>query len=73
MSGGYFPTEDRRGRGDPDRRIRDRGSADGPTLEVPDAWADPYTALAEEMNFPVADVGDAAAQVRRFTAEIDAS
>jgi len=44
-----------------------------PSLEVPDAWADPYMALAEEMNFPVADVGDAAAQVRGFIAEIDAS
>jgi hypothetical protein len=44
-----------------------------PSLEVPDAWAEPYMALAEEMNFPVADVGDAAAQVRGFIAEIDAS
>ena len=44
-----------------------------PTLEVPDAWVEPYMALAEEMNFPVADIGDAAAQVRGFIAEIDAS
>jgi hypothetical protein len=44
-----------------------------PSLEVPDAWAEPYMALAEEMNFPVADVGDAAALVRGFIAEIDAS
>lgn len=44
-----------------------------PSLEVPDPWAEPYMALAEEMNFPVADVGDAAAQIRGFIAEIDAS
>lgn len=44
-----------------------------PTLEVPDGWAEPYAALAEEMDFPVIDVGDAAAQVREFIAEIDAS
>lgn len=44
-----------------------------PSLEIPDAWAELYMALAEEMNFPVADAGDAATQVRGFIAEIDAS
>jgi hypothetical protein len=44
-----------------------------PTLEVPDAWAEPYMALAEEMSFPVSDVGDAAAQVREFIGKIDAA
>ena len=44
-----------------------------PTLEVPDAWAEPYAALAEEMDFPVTDAGDAAAQVREFISTIDAA
>jgi hypothetical protein len=44
-----------------------------PTLEVPDGWAEPYAALAEEIDFPVIDVGDAAVQVREFIAEIDLS
>jgi hypothetical protein len=44
-----------------------------PTLQVPDGWAEPYTALAEEMDFPVTDVGEAAAQVREFIGKIDAS
>ncbi len=44
-----------------------------PTLKVPDGWAEPYTAMAEEIDFPVTDVGDAAAQVREFIGTIDAS
>ncbi|MBA3866177.1 MAG: nucleotidyl transferase AbiEii/AbiGii toxin family protein [Solirubrobacterales bacterium] len=44
-----------------------------PTLHVPDGWAEPYTALAEEMDFPVTDVVDAATQVRDFISKIDAS
>jgi len=44
-----------------------------PTLQVPDSWAGPYTALAEEMDFPVTDVGDAADQAREFISKIDAS
>ncbi|HEU5106370.1 MAG TPA: nucleotidyl transferase AbiEii/AbiGii toxin family protein [Solirubrobacterales bacterium] len=44
-----------------------------PTLEVPAGWAEPYAALAEEMNFPVADVDDAAAQVREFIDQIHAA
>lgn len=44
-----------------------------PTLQVPDSWAEPYTALAEEMDFPVTDVGDAADQAREFISKIDAS
>jgi hypothetical protein len=44
-----------------------------PTLEVPDGWAEPYTALAEGMGFPVADVDDAAAQVREFIDKIDSA
>ncbi len=43
-----------------------------PTLQVPDSWAEPYTALAEEMDFPVTDVSVAAAQVRELIGEIDA-
>lgn len=42
-----------------------------PTLEVPDAWSEPYMALAEEMGFPVVDVADAAGQVREFIDKID--
>lgn len=42
-----------------------------PELEVPGNWAEPYSALAEEMGFPVGDVDDAAAQVREFIGKID--
>jgi hypothetical protein len=44
-----------------------------PILQVPNSWAEPYTALAEEMDFPVTDVGEAAAQVREFISKIDGS
>lgn len=44
-----------------------------PTLQVPNSWAEPYAALAEEMDFPVTDVGDAADQAREFISKIDAS
>ena len=43
-----------------------------PQLGVPDAWAEPYRALAGEMQFPVAEVDDAADDVRAFIAAIDA-
>ncbi|MDX6594691.1 MAG: hypothetical protein QOI72_73 [Solirubrobacterales bacterium] len=43
-----------------------------PQLSVPDSWAEPYRALAGEMQFPVADVDDAADDVRAFIAAIDA-
>jgi hypothetical protein len=42
-----------------------------PELEVPGIWVEPYSALTEEMDFPVGDVDDAAAQVREFIDEID--
>jgi hypothetical protein len=42
-----------------------------PELKVPDGWAEPYSALAREMDFPVDDVEDAAAQVGEFIGEID--
>jgi hypothetical protein len=44
-----------------------------PTLEVPDSWAEPYTAMAQEMDFPVTDVDEAAAQVRELIGKIDAA
>lgn len=44
-----------------------------PTLQVPDSWAESYTALAEEMDFPVTDVGEAAARVRELISDIDAN
>jgi hypothetical protein len=43
-----------------------------PELVVPGSWAEPYAALAEEVDFPIDDVEDAAARVREFIAEIDA-
>lgn len=43
-----------------------------PALNVPDSWTEPYRALAEEMQFPVADIDDAADDVRAFIAAIDA-
>lgn len=43
-----------------------------PQLSVPESWIEPYRALAEEMQFPVADVNDAADDVRAFIAAIDA-
>lgn len=42
-----------------------------PELIVPDVWAEPYTALAEEMNFPTTDVEEAAMQVRELIVAID--
>jgi hypothetical protein len=44
-----------------------------PELLVPDIWAEPYAALAEEMNFPISDVEEAAVQVRELVAAIDAA
>lgn len=44
-----------------------------PELLVPDAWAEPYKALAEEMSFPIVDVEEAAIQVRELIAVIDAA
>ncbi|MEX0972623.1 MAG: nucleotidyl transferase AbiEii/AbiGii toxin family protein [Solirubrobacterales bacterium] len=43
-----------------------------PRLSVPGSWAEPYRTLAEEMQFPVANVDDAADDVRAFIAAIDA-
>lgn len=43
-----------------------------PQLSVPDSWAEPYRALAGEMQFPVADIDDAADVVWAFIAAIDA-
>lgn len=42
-----------------------------PSLEVPDTWAEPYSAMAQEMDFPVTDVNQAAAQVHELIGEID--
>jgi hypothetical protein len=42
-----------------------------PELLVPEAWAEPFAALAEEMEFPVSDVEAAAVEVRDLIAEID--
>jgi hypothetical protein len=44
-----------------------------PELVVPGAWAEPYAALAEEMDFPITDVEEAAVQVRKLIAAIDAA
>lgn len=44
-----------------------------PELIVPDGWAGPFAALAKEMDFPITDVEEAAAQVRRLIAAIDAA
>lgn len=43
-----------------------------PELLVPDGWAEPFAALAEEMDFPILDVEEAAVQVRELVAAIDA-
>lgn len=42
-----------------------------PELHVPDGWAEPFTRLAAENDFPVADVHEAAAEVRRLIASIE--
>ena len=44
-----------------------------PDLLLPEGWAEPYTALAEAMEFPIADVGEAAVEVRQLIAAIDAA
>jgi len=44
-----------------------------PTLSVPASWAEPYTELAESMDFPVTDVEEAAREVRELIAVIDAA
>lgn len=44
-----------------------------PELIVPAAWEEPYAALAEEMNFPVTDVEEAAREVRELISAIDAA
>jgi hypothetical protein len=43
-----------------------------PELFVPEIWAEPYAALAEEMEFPIADVEEAASAVRELITAIDA-
>lgn len=52
--------------------VRDKHSWP-PDLFVPGIWSEPYTALAEEMNFPISDVEEAAVQVRELVAAIDAA
>lgn len=42
-----------------------------PELLIPGIWHEPYTALAEEMDFPITDVEVAAAQVRELIAAVD--
>jgi hypothetical protein len=44
-----------------------------PELIVPGTWPEPYTALAEGMEFPIGEVEEAAAEVRRLIAAIDAA
>ncbi len=44
-----------------------------PELVVPDIWTEPYSALAEEMDFPIAAVEEAAAEVRELITAIDAA
>ena len=44
-----------------------------PELVVPGTWPEPYTALAEGMEFPIGEVEEAAAEVRRLIAAIDAA
>lgn len=44
-----------------------------PELLIPEGWAEPYAALAEEMGFPVSDVEGAATHVRELIATIDAA
>lgn len=44
-----------------------------PEVVVPDAWAEPYAAMAQEMEFPIGDVEEAAHQVRELIAAIDAA
>ncbi len=42
-----------------------------PELLVPGIWAEPYAALAEEMEFPITEVEEAAMEVRELIAAID--
>lgn len=42
-----------------------------PALITPDSWAEPYAQLADELNFPITDVNEAAAVVTEFITEID--
>lgn len=42
-----------------------------PTLTVPSSWAAPYRRQAEELDFSVVNVDEAAAGVRHFIAEVD--
>ena len=44
-----------------------------PELLIPDVWAEPYAALAEEMEFSLTDVEEAAAEVRELISAIDAA
>jgi len=44
-----------------------------PELIVPDIWIEPYTAMAEEMDFPITDVEEAAVEVRELIAAIDSA
>lgn len=42
-----------------------------PSLTVPASWAEPHARLADELNFPIIDVNEAAALVTEFITEID--
>ena len=42
-----------------------------PLLNAPTSWAEPYTRLAGELEFAITDLGEAAALVAEFIAEID--
>jgi len=44
-----------------------------PELLIPGPWAEPYAALATEMDFPIRDVEEAAVRVRELIAEIEAA
>jgi len=42
-----------------------------PALKAPISWADPYARLASELEFAITDLGEAAALIAEFIAEID--
>jgi hypothetical protein len=44
-----------------------------PELIVPEVWVEPYAALAEEMDFPITNVEEAAVEVRELISAIDSA
>lgn len=44
-----------------------------PSIVVFDGWQDPYSALAQELRFPIVDVFEAAAVVQKMVDALDAS